>query len=101
MPHTVEGRYENGWVLIRETPVGVRRARVLVTFIDEPAEEAAESLEFRSLSPAERAARVATLQSQWATRLSSSEDFARAREEEISLEERARDGADGELGLRA
>jgi hypothetical protein len=88
MLQTVEGRYENGRVLIKEKPAGIRRARVLVTFIDEEFET--ETRSFRDLSTGERASRVAEIQRRWKDRLSSSDEFARAKAEEIELEERRR-----------
>lgn len=95
MLQTVEGRYENGRVLIQERPAGIRHARVLVTFIDEAPEDGTEVKGLLELPPRERAARVAEIQDRWRNRLSSSEEFARAKAEEIDLEGRARGGRDG------
>ena len=95
MLQTVEGRYENGRVLIKERPTGIRCARVLVTFIDEAPEAQAAPTGLLELPPRERAVRVAEIQDQWRSRLSSSEGFSLAKAEEIDLEERARGGRDG------
>lgn len=95
MLQTVEGRYENGRVLIKERPAGIRHARVLVTFIGEVPEDEPEASVLVELPPRERAARVAEIQDRWRSRLSSSEEFARAKAAEIDLEERVLGGRDG------
>ena len=33
---TIEGAYENGKIKLNEQPPGVKKARVLVTFVEEP-----------------------------------------------------------------
>jgi len=62
----------------------------VIIMVERPTMEASarEETPFRDLSPSGRAARLAALQRVWAARLSSSEDFASAKTEEIELEER-------------
>jgi hypothetical protein len=82
---TVEGTYRNGHIELKEEPAGIRLARVLVTFVEEGV---AEAPGFRELSPADRRERLMALQRVWASRLSPSNEFAKAKVQEIEIEER-------------
>jgi hypothetical protein len=57
---TIEGTYREGRIHLKESPAGIREARVLVTFIDESRDSVPSGL--RGLSPQQRATRLAALQ---------------------------------------
>lgn len=91
MLKTVEGVYENGQVKLLEPLPGIDRARVVVTVLPDQfstLKPPVSTLEpFAELSPEARAKRVAEIQGRWRHRLSSSEEFSRAKPDEIALEE--------------
>ena len=90
MLKTVEGIYENGQIKLLEPLPGVIRAHVVVTVLPEhlAESEAQVSLEpFSALSPEARAKRIVEIQARWRERLSPSDEFSRAKADEIALEE--------------
>jgi len=85
---SIEGVYENGVVHLLEPLPGVIRARVVVTVIPEMPAASPPHQTLRQMSVEERAAYLGQLREYWRGRLSSSEDFAQAKAEEIALENR-------------
>jgi hypothetical protein len=67
--------YGEGRIHLKESPAGIREARVRVTFLEESRDSVPSGL--RGLSPQQRATRLAALQATWAERLSPSDTFAR------------------------
>jgi hypothetical protein len=92
MLKTVEGVYENGQVKLLEPLPGIVRARVMVTVLPDHLSESKSQVSplepFATLSAEARAKRVAEIQGRWRHRLSSSDEFSRAKADEIALEER-------------
>ncbi|MEE4379776.1 MAG: hypothetical protein V2J55_19995 [Candidatus Competibacteraceae bacterium] len=92
MLKTVEGVYENGQVKLLEPLPGIDRARVVVTVLPDHLSKSnppVSTLEpFAKLSPEARAQCVAEIQRRWRHRLSSSDEFSRAKADEIALEDR-------------
>ena len=92
MLKTVEGVYENGQVKLLEPLPGIVRARVMVTVLPDHLSELESQVSplepFATLSAEARANRVAEIQGRWRHRLSSSDEFSRAKADEIALEER-------------
>lgn len=83
----VEGIYENGAIRLLEPLPGVSWARVVVMIL--PDQEKTPDLPrktLRQMNKEERLAYQMEMKNRWKNQLSSSEDFARAKAQEITLE---------------
>lgn len=85
---TIEGVYENGVVRLLEPLPGVTRARVVVTVLPEAAPMQSLRKTLRQMSDDERKQYFHEMHARWQGQQSSSDEFARHKQEEIDLENR-------------
>ncbi|MDQ5909775.1 MAG: hypothetical protein QG599_1870 [Pseudomonadota bacterium] len=85
----VEGIYENGAIRLLEPMPGVIRGRVVITLLpDQEKTSDTPRKTLRTMNSEERRAYQIEMKNRWKNQLSSSEEFAQAKSEEIALENR-------------
>ena len=89
---TIKAVYRDGSIVLLEPMPPVSRARLTITVFPEAEAAGTPKRGLRQMAPEERTLFLAELRARWRDRLSPSEDFARAKDGEIALEDRRQGG---------